>query len=151
MICDDEKCELEREQRIISGYAMEHPDLSLSVRCFSNPFDMMDEMNRSGMPDIALLDICMPSIIGTEIAREIRNKSEKDATDIVFLTTSSEFAVEAFALHANDYLKKPYTERRLTDMLDRIMEKKTAVPVCPFSMRKRDPSDRPLFRCISGS
>ncbi len=41
-----------------------------------------------------------------------------------FLTTSSDFAVEAFSLHAYDYITKPYTEIRLTDTLDRIFEKR---------------------------
>ena len=40
------------------------------------------------------------------------------------MTISTEFAVEAFALHANDYLTKPYTKERLIGTLDRIIEKR---------------------------
>ena len=40
------------------------------------------------------------------------------------MTTSSDFAVEAFALHVNDYLTKPFTKERLTDTLDRIIQKR---------------------------
>lgn len=123
MICDDQKNEMETMKKIVSDYAGEHPDLFLAIQCFSNPFDMLDEMDRSGVPDIALLDICMPGVLGTEVAREIQSKSE-DATDIIFLTTSSDFAVEAFSLHVNDYLTKPYTEKRLIDTLDRVIEKR---------------------------
>ena len=123
MICDDQKNEMKTMQKIVEDYAGEHPDLSLSVQCFSNPFDMLDEMDRSGTPDIALLDICMPGMLGTEVAREIQSKSE-DVTDIIFLTTSSDFAVEAFSLHVNDYLTKPYTKKRLTDTLDRVIKKR---------------------------
>ena len=141
MICDDEKSELERMQKIVSDYAGEHPDLSLAIQCFSNPFDMLDEMNRSGAPDIALLDICMPGVLGTEVAREIQSKSE-DATDIIFLTTSAEFAVEAFSLHVNDYLTKPYTKERLLDTLDRVIEKRRQrlyIPVpCGNEIRRID-------------
>ncbi|MCI6041345.1 MAG: LytTR family DNA-binding domain-containing protein [Clostridiales bacterium] len=123
MICDDQKSELETVQKIVEDYAGEHPDLFLSICCFSSPFDMLDEMDRSGAPDIALLDICMPGVLGTDIARKIQRKSE-DVTDIVFLTNSPDFAVEAFALHVNDYLTKPYTKKRLTDTLDRVIEKR---------------------------
>lgn len=123
MICDDQKNELEMLQKIVLDYAGEHPDLSLTLQCFSNPFDMLDEMDRRGVPDIALLDICMPGVLGTEVAREIQSKSE-DATDIIFLTTSPDFAVEAFALHVNDYLTKPYTKERLIKTLDRVMKKR---------------------------
>lgn len=131
MICDDEKNELETMQKIVSDYAGEHPDLFLEIQCFSSPFDMLDEIDRSGAPDIALLDICMPGILGTEVAREIYGKSE-DVTDIIFLTTSSDFAVEAFALHVNDYLTKPYTKKRLIDTLDRVIEKRRQRLYIPF-------------------
>ena len=107
MICDDQKSELETVQKLVAGYAEAHPDLLLSVRCFSSPFDMLDEIDRSGAPDIALLDICMPGVLGAEVAREIQRKSQ-DVTDIVFLTNSPDFAVEAFALHVDDYLTKPF-------------------------------------------
>ena len=123
MICDDQKSELEMMQQIISDDAGEHPDLFLAIQCFSNPFDMLEEMSRSGAPDIALLDICMPGVLGTEAAREIQSKSG-GTTDIIFLTTSPDFAVEAFALHANDYLTKPYTKERLVDALERVIEKR---------------------------
>lgn len=123
MICDDQINELERMEQIVSAYAKGHPELSLSVQCFSSPFDMLVEIGRSGAPDIALLDICMPGVLGTEIAREIQSKSE-DGADIIFLTTSSDFAVEAFALHVKDYLTKPYTEERLIGTLRRVIEKR---------------------------
>ena len=123
MICDDKKNELETMKRMVSDYAAERSELYLEIQCFSAPFDMLEEMDRSGVPDIALLDICMPGVLGTKVAREIRSKSG-DTTDIVFLTTSSDFAVEAFELHANDYLTKPFTKERLTDTLDRIIEKR---------------------------
>ncbi len=123
MICDDQKNELENIRQVVEEYAAAHSELPIEIKCFLNPLDMLDDVNINGVPDIALLDICMPGILGTEIAKEIQNKSE-DNTDIIFLTTSSDFAVEAFALHVNDYLKKPFTKERLTDTLDRVIRKR---------------------------
>lgn len=123
IICDDQKTELENIEQIVSEYAKAHSELLIRVSCFLNPLDMLDDINKNGVPDIALLDICMPGILGTEIAKEIQSKGEGD-TDIIFLTTSSDFAVEAFALHVNDYLTKPFTKERLTDTLDRVIEKR---------------------------
>ena len=106
MLCDDRERELEELQRLIADYAGEHPELSLTIQCFSSPLDMLDKIDRGVIPDVALLDICMPGVLGTEIAQNIQSKSI-DTADIIFLTTSAEFAVEAFSLHANDYLVKP--------------------------------------------
>lgn len=122
-ICDDQKKELESIKTIVSEYANAHPDLLIKINCYVNPLDMLDGISKNGVPDIALLDVCMPGILGTEIAKELKTKSE-DNTDIIFLTTSTDFAVEAFALHVNDYLTKPFTKERLTDTLDRIIEKR---------------------------
>ena len=130
-ICDDQKNELENINRIVSDYAKIHSELFIKINCFSNPLDMLDDISKNGVPDIALLDICMPGILGTEIAKEIQSRGE-DNTDIIFLTTSSDFAVEAFALHVNDYLTKPFTKERLTDTLDRVIDrrkKRLFVPV----------------------
>lgn len=123
MICDDQNAELENIKRIISEYASSHSELLLNVKYFSTPFDMLDAVERNGAPDIAVLDICMPGILGTDAAREILSKSE-GGTDVIFLTTSPDFAVEAFALRAYDYLTKPYTKERFTDTLDRVIEKR---------------------------
>ena len=71
-ICDDERSELEAILNIVSDYAGEHPGLCLAAQCFSNPSDMLDEMDRNGAPDVAPLDICMPGVLGTEVARESR-------------------------------------------------------------------------------
>ena len=123
VICDDQINELKNIKQIVSEYAKMHPELFFTITCFSNPLDMLNDISKNDVPDIALLDICMPGVLGTEIAKELKSKSE-DNTDIIFLTTSSDFAVEAFALHVNDYLTKPFTKERLTDTLDRIIEKR---------------------------
>ena len=123
MICDDQKSELEKIAQLISEYAELHSELSLKIKCFSAPFEMLEEIDKNGAPDIALLDICMPGILGTQIAQEVLDKSE-NATDIIFLTISRDFAVEAFSLHVSDYLTKPYTKKRLTEALDSVIEKR---------------------------
>ena len=122
-ICDDQKNELENIRQIVSEYAVTHPEQYITISCFSDPLDMLNDISKNGAPDIALLDICMPGVLGTEIAKELRCKSEEN-TDIIFLTTSTDLAVEAFALHVNDYLTKPFTKERLTDTLDRVVEKR---------------------------
>lgn len=132
VICDDQKDELEHMKQIVSEYADAHPELFMKIKCFLSPFDLLDDIHVNGAPDIALLDICMPGILGTEIVREIRDNS----TDFIFLTTSSDFAVEAFALHASDYLTKPYTKERLTDTLDRVIEKRRKRLCVPITSGK---------------
>ena len=61
--------------------------------------------------DLALLDIDMPGMNGLELAMNIKNKWPETA--IIFLTGYSEYAVEAFSLHASGYLLKPVSLDKL--------------------------------------
>ena len=61
--------------------------------------------------DIALLDINMPDMNGIELAARIKEISPDTA--IIFVTGYSEYAVEAFRLHAAGYLMKPVAKEEL--------------------------------------
>ncbi len=61
--------------------------------------------------DLALLDIDMPDMNGLALAAEI--KKRRPDTAIIFLTGYSEYAVNAFDLHASGYLLKPVNKEKL--------------------------------------
>ncbi len=61
--------------------------------------------------DIALLDINMPGMDGIELAIRIREMSP--GTAVIFLTAYSQYALQAFSLHASGYLLKPVDRERL--------------------------------------
>ena len=61
----------------------------------------------------------MPGLTGLEIARLIRRKG--DHAPIVFLTTSKDHALEAFGVHATQYLIKPVERQELFAALDEVM------------------------------
>jgi len=69
-------------------------------------------------PDVVLLDVEMPGLNGLELAREL--SSQHPAPAIIFVTAHEEYAVEAFALAAVDYLVKPVRRTRLAEALKRI-------------------------------
>ena len=58
-ICDDQEDELAHIEQIVSEYADIHPKFSIKIKCFHAPFDLLDDINTNGTPDIALLDICI--------------------------------------------------------------------------------------------
>ncbi|MFR0798537.1 MAG: LytR/AlgR family response regulator transcription factor [Oscillospiraceae bacterium] len=118
-ICDDDTGDRERIAEDLRVYAAAHQEHSIEMTVYSSAFAMLDAFEKAGCPDIALLDICMPGMLGTELARDILRCSEN--TDILFLTTSSDYAVDAFALHAADYIQKPYTQEKLSASLDRVI------------------------------
>jgi two-component SAPR family response regulator len=68
--------------------------------------------------DIVFLDIEMPNINGLEAAEYIQQLDS--SITIVFVTAFSEYAIEAFEVHAFDYLLKPVYPARLAKTIDRI-------------------------------
>lgn len=117
-ICDDDAVERKDIEDNLLVYSSKHPQRAMKIEVYSSGFDMLESFDKTGSPDVALLDICMPGMLGTELAHEILSRSEN--TNIIFLTTSSDFAVDAFSLHVSDYIKKPYTQEKFDAALNRI-------------------------------
>ena len=79
----------------------------------------------------------MPGILGTDVARELRDHHSR--AEIIFLTTSAEFAVEAFEVKATDYLLKPFTQAQFSKAMDRAIA----------YIRQRN-SAKVIFRLVGG-
>ena len=118
-ICDDRKDQIDKMKTSVNKYFKIHDEWSIQLRCFDNAFLFLESLDEMGGCDIALLDICMPGILGIDIAKDIRTR--RDKTEIIFLTTSDEYAVDAFMLKAAHYLLKPYTQVQFNEAMDRAM------------------------------
>ncbi|HEY9105024.1 LytTR family DNA-binding domain-containing protein [Chitinimonas sp.] len=70
--------------------------------------------------DLVLTDINMPGMNGLELARHLGRLHHRPA--VVFCTAFDEFAVQAFEVHALDYLLKPIRRERLESALARARE-----------------------------
>ncbi len=68
-------------------------------------------------PDLLFLDIQMPGMDGFEVVRRL----QADAMPlVVFVTAFDQFALDAFEVHAIDYVLKPVDEDRLGEAVDRV-------------------------------
>ncbi|WMW79634.1 LytTR family DNA-binding domain-containing protein [Undibacterium cyanobacteriorum] len=70
--------------------------------------------------DVVFLDIQMPKENGISLARSI--STMQDPPLIVFVTAYNAHAVDAFEVHALDYLLKPFNPRRFAEALKRAEE-----------------------------
>ncbi|GAB3373113.1 LytR/AlgR family response regulator transcription factor [Massilia agri] len=67
--------------------------------------------------DVVFLDIRMPGQSGLELARDISRLPEPPL--VIFVTAYSEHAIDAFDVHALDYLLKPIDDVRLAQAVER--------------------------------
>lgn len=84
---------------------------------FSNGEDFLSHWT-AGLYDLVVLDIFMENLTGVDVARRIRETDSN--VRIVFCTTSNEFASESYEVNACYYLRKPFGEENVKNMLDRL-------------------------------
>jgi len=70
--------------------------------------------------DAIFLDVAMPGLSGLDLARVLARF--RSPTPVVFVTAHDEHAVEAFELHAVDYLLKPVRNERLAEAVRRVVD-----------------------------
>lgn len=112
-IVDDLKMDRERlEKDVAKWYAKQGMEAGISV--YDSGAAMLAEFSKDRF-HIAFLDIRMDDMTGIELAEHLRE--EDTALLICFLTTSREYAFDAFPIHPFDYLIKPYKEEQLNHVL----------------------------------
>ncbi|MFV8816444.1 LytR/AlgR family response regulator transcription factor [Haliea sp. E17] len=67
-------------------------------------------------PDLVFLDIQMPGINGFDVIRQLQSDN---MPMVIFVTAFDQYAVEAFKVHAVDYVLKPIDDDRLHEAIDR--------------------------------
>lgn len=70
----------------------------------------------SASPDLVFLDIEMPGMSGFDVVARLQSDT---LPMIVFVTAYDEYAVQAFRVHAVDYILKPIEDDRLAATLER--------------------------------
>ena len=126
-LCDDETAELEKTEKLLSDYEKKQSGLDFMIRRFENADKLLRSViEESYMPDIIFMDIFMPDkngdlhSRGMEAAKKLRSMNYKGK--IVFLSTSKEYALEAFGVDAMQYMVKPVSENKLFSVFDGLLK-----------------------------
>ena len=110
LLVDDEAPARERMRRLLA------PIDDVEVIGEAEDGERAIEVILASKPDLVFLDIQMPGATGLEVAASLPSPRPR----IVFCTAFEEHAVDAFELHAVDYLLKPVNRARLEKALDRV-------------------------------
>ena len=135
-LCDDIPEPLDIMENAVRTYFADST-YEIKISRYDNAMLFLDAFEEEMNFDIVLLDICMPGMLGTDVATEMRN--QKSRAEIIFLSTSDEFAVDAFGVQAAHYLVKPFTQKQFDQAMNRVME----------SIRQRH-SKKIIFRLVGG-
>lgn len=110
LIVDDEPLARERVRAMLSA----EPSTEIIGECGNGP-DAIEAIRKS-QPDVVFLDMQMPGCDGLHVVGEL---PANNRPAIVFVTAHENFAVDAFGVHATDYLLKPFDQERFRTALKR--------------------------------
>lgn len=134
--CDDELSVLKELCILLDKYCAER-NQKMDYTTYHSPLDLLTEIERGRRFDILFLDVLMPGENGMDAAAEVRNHD--DHVKIIFLTTSSEFAVQSYTVGAYFYQLKPICEESFFHLMD------SAISAC-----EKEQTNSLILRCKSG-
>lgn len=117
-LCDDDKEVLAQLCALLEEYRISHlPELRYTP--FTGAFGLLSAIECGEHFDIAILDVLMPNTNGIQAAEEIRRRDE--GMEILFLSSSREYAVESYSVRARNYVLKPIDRQKLFSAMDQVI------------------------------
>ena len=114
LIVDDEVLARQNVEALLRHDA----DIAIVAQCNNGPQAV--EAIKQHRPDLLFLDVEMPGMSGFEVLAKLPTAL---IPQIVFVTAYDHFALQAFEVHAVDYLLKPFDRERFRKALHRATER----------------------------
>lgn len=127
VLCDDNRADLETLRASADDYIKQRGLYGETV-CFSSPEDVLrfSENNSGFSSTVYLLDVIMPETDGIELGKKIREHDKSSA--VIYISSSREYAPEAFSVRAFSYLTKPFSPEKLFSELDECLNRIATEP-----------------------
>ena len=122
ILIDDEAA----NRRLLREYLADYPDYVILAEA-NNGVDAVrvcDEYR----PDLIFLDVQMPGLTGFEVLTHLA-----ELPHVIFSTAYDQYALEAFEVHAVDFLLKPYTRARFAAALAKVRYEPAANSAAPLA------------------
>lgn len=111
LLVDDEELGLIRLKNAVEKVLPKETE----IISYTNPVKAFEE-NSDKSIDVAFLDIEMPVLNGITLAKKLKTVNPK--INIIFVTAYSEYALDAYKMHASGYVTKPVNEEKVRAELD---------------------------------
>lgn len=112
VIIDDQQHSIDN----LANYIEQYSGLEI-IKKFTHPLVALKEINGLEKVDVIFMDVDMPELTGIELAKMVRDKTEK----LIFTTAHSKYAFEAYELRAEAYLLKPFSFAKFVEEVNRVL------------------------------
>lgn len=114
-ICDDNPRDCVELRNILTSVRGKEQVVS-----FSTGKEVLQALENGTVFELLFLDIYLPDMKGIRLAEEISKVDPGRQPMIVFVTTSRDFALQAFALRAVHYIVKPIRKEDILEVFERM-------------------------------
>lgn len=116
-ILDDDRESVAQVEEFITEYAKKM-GVTMHARGFTDPETFLQEYDKSEeKPYLVILQVEMKKMSGIEVARNLRKKGS--SVRLILMDVSDKYAMDAFDVHADGYLKKPITYHDFASAMSR--------------------------------
>ena len=123
-ICDDNRFELNQLSSYVTEY-MNRNNFTFELICYESGEELILQADKYQF-DVVFLDIYLKKLTGIQTAIQLKALQN---TNIIFTTTSTEHAIQAFSLSAVHYLLKPICYEEVEISLNRCNLNNTIEPI----------------------
>jgi DNA-binding LytR/AlgR family response regulator len=120
-ICDDEiaVCS-DLEAKIMKAAFM--LNIEVDVEVWHSGEKLCDYLSENNYFDIIYLDICLTRLSGIHVGHYIREKLKDVKTQIIYISSMRNYALQLFDTQPFDFLLKPITEKKICAIMAKICE-----------------------------
>jgi len=107
---------------------------ALAEAMFSDEYDVITaytgkqvvEATETQRPDLVLLDLHLPDMLGTEVVKQMRQNPKTKLTPVIMITGAGDQSSELDSLRSgvDDYVEKPFDEDKLRARMDIALKRK---------------------------
>lgn len=136
VICDDNAEDLETVARLLDKYRNAAAGRSLAVEKFQDASALYNGILQGARADLYILDMIMAERTGIDIGSLLRETGFEGM--IIYITSSDDFALEAYGVHAARYLLKPVSEESFFEAMDFALSYKKAEKESLFAVKTKE-------------
>ncbi|MDE6728620.1 MAG: LytTR family DNA-binding domain-containing protein [Oscillospiraceae bacterium] len=114
-LCDDNAEDIEAIRSLAEQFATEHLEFPIRMSAFSSAAELLEHIENHGGFDLYIFDVMMPEMSGVQLAEIIRGSGAH--AEIMFLTISRDYTLDAFSVRACGYLLKPICKEQFDETM----------------------------------
>lgn len=120
-ICDDDDFICNQLKKILIDLEDIYLE-KMDIKIFYSGIELDHSIQNGGGYDLIFLDIEMEQMNGVEVGKKLRNEYEDEATQIIYISSMENYAMELFQVRPMDFIIKPLTYEKISEVLDTVLK-----------------------------